>query len=248
MPGYDGGVTALCTLALLNSGVPADDPNVSTALNYLRGLELDKTYVVSLQTMVLCAAEPKKDMLDHRATCSGSKRTKSTKADRNGAWSYPGPGGDNSNSQFAVLALYDAQRVGVEVSRAHLATRRRLLAQHAKRRRLLGLRARRLRHRQHDLRRHRRPRHLHRRTRIGRRRRRKRPRHLLPPTSARRCKLDRAIDWLGRSLLGEPQSAPRRRRPGLPLLLSLRPRAQPAASPLIASSAITIGIAKGPSI
>ena len=29
----------------------------------------------------------------------------------------PGPGGDNSNSQFAVLALYDAQRVGVEVSR-----------------------------------------------------------------------------------------------------------------------------------
>ena len=34
-----------------------------------------------------------------------------------GAWSYPGPGGDNSNAQFAVLALYDAQRVGVEVSR-----------------------------------------------------------------------------------------------------------------------------------
>ena len=25
-PGYDGGVTALCTLALLNSGVPVDDP------------------------------------------------------------------------------------------------------------------------------------------------------------------------------------------------------------------------------
>ena len=28
-----------------------------------------------------------------------------------------GIGGDNSNSQFAVLALYDGQRVGVEVSR-----------------------------------------------------------------------------------------------------------------------------------
>src|SRR3954471_927673 len=35
-PGYEGGVTALCTLALLNSGVPADDPNVKQALSYLR--------------------------------------------------------------------------------------------------------------------------------------------------------------------------------------------------------------------
>src|SRR5829696_5774034 len=40
---YDGGVTSLCTLALLNSGVPTDDPTVKKALNYLRGLELDKT-------------------------------------------------------------------------------------------------------------------------------------------------------------------------------------------------------------
>src|SRR3954468_9801347 len=62
-PGYEGGVTALCTLALLNSGVPADDPNVKQSLNYLRGLELDKTYSVALQTMVLCAATPKQDML-----------------------------------------------------------------------------------------------------------------------------------------------------------------------------------------
>ena len=40
-----------------------------------------------------------------------------TEADRKGAWSYPGPGGDNSNSQFAVLALYDAQSVGAKVKR-----------------------------------------------------------------------------------------------------------------------------------
>src|SRR6476660_2414339 len=31
---FDGGVTALCTLALLNSGVPADDPSVQRAITY----------------------------------------------------------------------------------------------------------------------------------------------------------------------------------------------------------------------
>src|SRR3990172_7780122 len=63
MAGYTGGVTALATLALLNAGVPADDPAIVRALEYLRGLKLEKTYVVSLQTMVFAAAEPKKDML-----------------------------------------------------------------------------------------------------------------------------------------------------------------------------------------
>src|ERR1700752_2859956 len=63
MASYEGGVTALCTLALLNSGVPADDPSVSRALDYLRGIIPEKTYVVALQTMVLCAAQPQKDML-----------------------------------------------------------------------------------------------------------------------------------------------------------------------------------------
>ncbi|HVT27962.1 MAG TPA: hypothetical protein VHE81_08105, partial [Lacipirellulaceae bacterium] len=38
---FNGGVTALCTLALLDSGVTPNDPNVSQALTYLRGLELD---------------------------------------------------------------------------------------------------------------------------------------------------------------------------------------------------------------
>ena len=34
-----------------------------------------------------------------------------TTGPRHGAWSYPGGNGDNSNSQFALLALYEAQRV-----------------------------------------------------------------------------------------------------------------------------------------
>jgi hypothetical protein len=115
--GYDGGVTALCTLALLNSGVGPNDPVVRQALNTLRSLQPDKTYTVALQTMVFCVAEPKKDMLLIRRNVEWLERNQVKVEGRRGAWSYPGPGGDNSNSQFAVLALYDAQRVGVEVSR-----------------------------------------------------------------------------------------------------------------------------------
>src|SRR3954454_18840593 len=118
LPGYDGGVTALCTLALINSGVPVTDPVVSKGVNALRGLQLDKTYTISLQTMVLCAAEPKKDLLVIRRNVKWLEDLQIKDGQRKGAWSYPGPGGDNSNSQFAVLALYDAQHVGVDVSRA----------------------------------------------------------------------------------------------------------------------------------
>jgi Domain of unknown function (DUF4159) len=118
MTGYDGGVTALCTLALLNAGVGVDDPTVKNALEYLRGLELDKTYTVSLQTMVLAAAEPKKDMALIGRNVRWLEEHQIKDGPRKGSWSYPGPGGDNSNAQFAVLALYDAQRVGAKVSRA----------------------------------------------------------------------------------------------------------------------------------
>jgi hypothetical protein len=107
----------LCTLALLNSGVDVDDPVVRQSLTYLRGLELEKTYTVSLQTMVLAAAEPKKDMVLIGRNVRWLEQNQIKEGPRRGAWSYPGPGGDNSNAQFAVLALYDAQRAGAQVSR-----------------------------------------------------------------------------------------------------------------------------------
>ena len=40
---YPGGVTALCPLALLHSGVTADDPTVSKALEFLRTTKPKKT-------------------------------------------------------------------------------------------------------------------------------------------------------------------------------------------------------------
>lgn len=114
---YPGGVTGLCTLALLNAGLDADDPTVRKALDYLRGITPQKTYTVALQTMALCAGEPDRDLITIQRNVAWLESVQRRDGPYAGAWSYDagGEGGDNSNSQFAVLALYEAQLVGAKV-------------------------------------------------------------------------------------------------------------------------------------
>lgn len=116
--GFVGGVTGLATLALLNAGVPPEDETIEKALAYLRTLRPSQTYVVSLQTMVFCAAHPKKDLLLIRRNVKWLESTQSTVAPLRGGWSYPSASSaaDPSNSQFALLALYEAERAGVKVA------------------------------------------------------------------------------------------------------------------------------------
>ena len=121
MAEYEGGVTALCTLALLNSGVPANDPSVKRALVYLRSLgeptKKSKTYSIALRIMVFCAAEPKRDLPLIQRYAAWLERIQLKTGDANGSWSYDERlrNGDKSNSQFALLGLYEAERVGVNV-------------------------------------------------------------------------------------------------------------------------------------
>jgi hypothetical protein len=117
--GYPGGVTALCTLALLEAGVPPDDPTIQKSLEYLRGLgRPTMVYSTSLQTMVFCAAEPEKDILLIKRNAQWLIGVQNTGEVNKGAWAYSdrSGNGDKSNSQFALLALYEAERAGVEVS------------------------------------------------------------------------------------------------------------------------------------
>jgi hypothetical protein len=123
-PTQPGGLSALCALALLNSGVGVDDPAMAKALDYIRGFDKpDMTYSVALRTMVLCAAEPKKDLLVIRQNVKWLEATQlasgtSASRGRKGTWAYSARQegqGDNSNTQFAMLALNEAERVGVEV-------------------------------------------------------------------------------------------------------------------------------------
>ncbi len=115
--GQVGGVTALSTLALINCGVPIDDEAIQRSLGYLRTLPPKTTYVTSLQTMVFCLAEPQKDLLLIQRNAKRLEETQIKEGPWRGSWAYPGPlsGGDNSNSQFALLGLYEAERAGAKV-------------------------------------------------------------------------------------------------------------------------------------
>jgi hypothetical protein len=111
--GQPGGMTGLCTLALLNAGLDPADPQIQKALEYLRKLKPEMNYATSLQTMVFCRAEPEKDRLLIIRNVKWLEETQVLEGERKGAWSYPRSTGDNSNAQFALLALHEAERVGV---------------------------------------------------------------------------------------------------------------------------------------
>jgi hypothetical protein len=124
--GQPGGLTALCTLAILNSGVPATDERVRPALDYLcAGGKPTMVYSSSLTIMALAAAYP---------TAKPEKRTlyaarikehalwlqavQISDGERKGGWRYSRESGqgDNSNSQFALLGLHEAERILTEAA------------------------------------------------------------------------------------------------------------------------------------
>lgn len=107
------GASALVTLSLLNSGVSPNHPSMIKALNYLRGVQANRTYSVALQTMVFCAANPNDDMLRIKQNVQWLIEAQRP----NGMWGYEPQNlsSDPSNTQFALLALSEAQRLGVPV-------------------------------------------------------------------------------------------------------------------------------------
>ena len=113
--GYPGGITSLCTLALLRSGVAADDPAIDRALAFLRTLRPEMTYSTALATMVFCEAGRDEDRRLVRRNVAWFESVQKTDGPMQGAWGYPQAEGDNSNTGFAVMALYSADRAGIHV-------------------------------------------------------------------------------------------------------------------------------------
>jgi hypothetical protein len=118
--GQSCGLSALCTLALLNSGVPRDDPDMVRSARYLRSFEPNETYSVALQTLVYCQLGAAGDLPRIRRNVDwliDNQRVAGTSPDRIGSWDYGrGRGsGDPSNAQFAILALGAAQDRGIDV-------------------------------------------------------------------------------------------------------------------------------------
>jgi hypothetical protein len=111
-----GGTTALAALALLEAGVPANDPAVAKAVEFLLPLKPEKTYVVSLQTQVLARVDPKKYAKEVQTNADWLLDKAIFKEKKLQGWSYPANAiADNSNTHFAVMGLHAAAQAGAKV-------------------------------------------------------------------------------------------------------------------------------------
>lgn len=117
----NGGWTALACLALLQSGVEPEDRAIQRGIQYLKALKTNRTYVVALRLMVFAHAA----RTEREAMQADIKYLEDSLMPD--GWSYykladgsqPG-NADNSNTQYALLGLYEARRAGVPVSDATL--------------------------------------------------------------------------------------------------------------------------------
>lgn len=131
---YNTGCTALCTLALIENGVPLSDPVVDKGYKFVKkqASEVKNTYEVALSILLLARVGDRLDkptirMLGARLLAGQNK---------GGGWGYTCPqvdasvlsnlkkldrqdgDGDNSCTQFGVLGLWVASRYGVPIDEA----------------------------------------------------------------------------------------------------------------------------------
>lgn len=108
------GWTALSLLALLNCGVPVDDPAVKRGLQYLRDIPPKQTYVVSLQTMVFALAGHGVDRERIQRNVDWLLAARLPNGWTYGKAVHVGSA-DNSNTQYALLGLHEGLRSGAKV-------------------------------------------------------------------------------------------------------------------------------------
>ncbi len=109
-----GGVTALATVALLQCGVPVDDPLIQRCLKYLRGMPPSQTYTVGLQTMAFCIAGQKEDRQLVQRNLDWLKENRTV-----GGWGYDAiiKNPDHSINQYALLGIHEAHLAGFKIDR-----------------------------------------------------------------------------------------------------------------------------------
>jgi len=112
-----GGTTSLAALALLNAGDKKTEPHIARALDYLRSLSPERTYVVGLQTMVFAEVREARDLTLIQRNVDWLFKTALMSNGELQGWSYPGSSvPDNSNTQYALLGLYAGKQAGVTIS------------------------------------------------------------------------------------------------------------------------------------
>jgi hypothetical protein len=132
--GHEVGITALCTIALIENGVPLTDPVVQKGYQYIqKGASAQKnTYDLALSVVLLSRFGDRRDRPRIRSLAA---RLVAGQLE-SGGWTYTCPTvesevlddptrlpkpkegfGDNSCTQFAVLGLWVASRTGVRIDR-----------------------------------------------------------------------------------------------------------------------------------
>jgi hypothetical protein len=113
------GATGLVLVALANAGLDAEHPAMRRGLAWIRTQVPDQTYHVALQTMALAMLSPEADAAILARNVAWLEAAQVAAGPQAGGWSYGlrGGGSDNSNAQFALLALHEASRVNIPVSR-----------------------------------------------------------------------------------------------------------------------------------
>jgi len=119
---YPGGLTALAGFALRTAGEGVSEPGMQRAIEHLESVykkeQIETVYARSFALMFWCSLDPAKYRRQIRSDVSYLSQQQAG----HGAWGYgrdpDAPGGwtDHSNSQLAVLALWEAADAGGEVS------------------------------------------------------------------------------------------------------------------------------------
>ena len=116
--GKEPGESALVTLALLTAGESPNSEPMRRAVDAIRNVDVPpthETYTTALLTMVFAAADPEKYRINI-ARCAERLEQGQTAS---GAWTYSAAlgrgGGDNSNTQYALLGLHAASEAGFAV-------------------------------------------------------------------------------------------------------------------------------------
>lgn len=119
--GFTGGAAGLCVHALATAGVGKDDPVVRRGINALNAVQHEHTYVVAVKAMALAAADPVGNAAEIQRCANDLVNWQND----DGTWTYGPPAkfrrisrGDNSNTQYAILGLYEAAKAGAKVPAA----------------------------------------------------------------------------------------------------------------------------------
>jgi hypothetical protein len=110
---YPNGITALTLYAILESGILPSHPSVQNALTFLGEADPQKTYSAGIQLMAYAASE-NPSVIPHAERIVGDLLAWERKG-QPGTWGYPTGPVDLSNTQFAALGFWAANRMGIEI-------------------------------------------------------------------------------------------------------------------------------------